>query len=427
MSKRAISISEFLDKYYKKVGNKTIPVPIKEVLQGTLQYDWFKVPDRGRYVETLSNLLDNFLQEEGYKEFRDYSHLTEAQFLMRIEGKVGVEEHQKSWKLLMSVYAIFKNKVYDILVENGIVDSHQEADTYRSFYEPYLQSKEMPRIPDSDTKEKIITFFIIYLVFLSNFIDIFGFYLIACIKYLEHKEYALINEGIVLGGDISERILHILSSEDMYIITEIEGGLGVPKDLESVNEVMRILRELEEDYSPPVMTMVNYNMREELTLGFLTKLVTDDNNARNDTLHKAFVLMRQGVGDKVVERFKTTPLAQKSFVRGALEGILIEWWEMYKADSLISLPIVQQRINHVKQEIQKNNWKVDLVVDGLVSPSKFRVTFLNNEPDVGNLNKATQLFLSQTSYKAKEPKHLSYNKLKIQNNLVKIYDVRVHP
>lgn len=426
--KRAISLEEFTTKYYKKVGNKTLPVPLREVLYGSHQYEWFAVPDRPGYVNLISKFLDDCMEFEEFREFKDYEKLTEDQILMRVEGRVSHEEHVRSWKFLALCYRIFKRKIYNLLVDKGIVEKYEDIDPLRAYYEGILSTPNYNNyLSVPEQKEGLTTFCVIYLTIIHNFIDVFGISLVRAIPNLEGRLNSLLNKDIIINGEISERVLHIMSSDEMHIITEMDSPLGVPKDLKSMNLVMQILRELEEDYSPPVMTMMSYHVREELISGFLTKLVTDDCNPRNNTLHQIFVLMRQGIGDKVVREFMSTPLEKKSVVRSGLEGLLIEWWKHYQAQDILSQTILLTAIGEVKREIELQGWGVEMDIDGLVSPSNYRVTFLNNENNEINFNKALRLYSSKTSYKAKEPPHLNYNKLGIQNNRVRILDVRVHP
>lgn len=419
------TVGELYARFYKVTDKGTAFVPLRESLFSKDNLNWFMLPDRGNYIKEISSILDNFLERPEYAHCLPYSKITFNQVMARIDGEAGAIEQNNTWMMLDSIYPLFRSKVNDILIENGIAESIQEINNVLAYYSGRIGSR-LPECYAEEDRERLMDFLIIYFTIMLNYEDIFGVYTMNGMDFFE-KGRIIIDPNIMLSGDYAERLIHVLSSDDMFLITKYPNLFGMRKDEESVKKVFSILKKIEEDFAPPVLTMTNSNFREEMVKGFIMKLIVDDKGS--NSLGEVFALMKKGVGSLVVQMIKDSPDDKKSYIRVQLEQILTDLWAQYEAGLLISYRVVLTRIESFTEKMKTKRIPIKIDSVSRISPSKLRVVFLNEEGiDANTFLSNINAFINDCNNKADITLGgLNSNRIAEINNLIKIVDVRVHP
>ena len=432
-SLKQVSLKAILDRNYRKTNKGVEVIPVIEILTTPKQYEWFRVPDRSPYLSKLSTIFDNFMDKPEFAPFAEYRELSWEHYLRMLKREGDEIDYTNTWGIVRMMYPLFLTKVYDLIIENGVAESYEEILNLRIKYESILNT--LGKLPKPTTKEEeneIVSFLIIHIVVANNIIDILDEVLLPSIGYLENRNVSKY-EHLMLEGDIAQWVLYNVSMPEFYLINKYRQAYEPPKTDEAVTEVFKILTKIEEDYAPPVMTMVNSTFRDELVKGFMDFLVASESNSRRENLQTAFTRMRQDkgtAGEIVMERLENIPENKKSVTRQILEKLLKTWWSIYKNESGVPFSIVNTRMKDFQNLAEKRGWAIEIDSEktGLVSPSVMRIIFLNNGMDPQMFSTAINEFVKSIEYKARDSsKDLSHNQFYAQANLVRMIDVLIHP
>ena len=235
MAKTIIKDTEFvlgeaMVRMYKIEDGKTLPVSVKSRMYEPVQYGWFYTPTREPYLKVLSQILDDFLAREEYKECYNYiTELNLEQVLKRLQNFNDEfnDEYEFFWNLMINLYGVFKKKVYDLLVANGVAESYEEIEELRFYYGNRLK-QSLPKPETEDERRNLVTFLISHIVICNNFKDLFGTNLIRSLNFLEcNRLNCNIYENIVVPKDLATQVLYVVSSPDLYLMNEWGHLFGV--------------------------------------------------------------------------------------------------------------------------------------------------------------------------------------------------------
>ena len=419
--------------YKRNEQGHTVPVPVKEVMYLPKRLDWFYIPSRDPYIKLLQELFGPV--ETNYELANLYTNLTYDQFLLRLinENNAFANECPVFWTWIHQYFKAMRLKVYKKLEETGIVYNINEIDEIRLYWGERIGNGVIPDIKrlSLEEQESLIAFLIIHIVMCNNLQDVFGAYMVQYWEFLE-RPYCInpfINHGLIVPKEIAQRVLHVVSSPELYIMCDRPDLFGISKDEENYMEFHRILYTLEENYSPGVDILNRRFKGELMSKSYILDMLTQSNTVNNNqgqTIQRAFILMRKGIGDRVIQEFKIDYAnPSKSFVRRYIEEVLTKWWEMYINKECLSIPIAASRI---REFVNSNTYKIKIDSNTLISPYKQRLIILNEGETRENFTIAVRDLISKLHHRA----HISdggmnFNKYYIESDLVKIVDILVHP